>query len=1008
MTDIHRSITPSGLTTIRAPRHLRTASRSPTRNHSYSDDTDDLLHSLKPFCVVESLRAPIGALKTCLDQASSSEQAFAMRAAAASKHINDWYEELCEWPWPRDGGSAGFEPPAPALGLPFKRTTTSSNRNSDPSNRWRGSIAPEDLILYQDRVDKIMDEMQAMDINEMKTTVLHSHILPLSRPGTPYSDTGRSVTSALSYVKMEDLTAVITAIILYCLPILSRLRKLMNAWSIRLTVLDKIPELLLSLEDVEAALKAGWDVVAPSSKNGAVGPTTELSKGTFDVMRKTLEPKVTKVCKLMDYMLDSLEATPDTVPDSWIDRVDKVEQSWREWVVAGNHRVQGGAWVKANKPPALAISPSKLTIQVHAPSPTRDRFIEEDAFSSSPPPPFDHSSIVDELPNHTEEHVEAEVKRSPAVLESPIKLVKRKPQPPKPMSPTRPNKKANERSKARNGMQGQLDGASELRPSVRPSKEFNNKISRVQMLMRKFSGENVSKASPPRDTRTNNAVLSEVNRNIVRAAPWLPEKSSEKQPVAIHQPAEEESDEDWDGYVRESPPLDSSFMEPSILETVEEEDTYSEPDLPRYPRRMASNISMASTVVHDTSRLAELDASDSFREDSMDPEFELPPLADPDQPFSSDAVSPPSSPPLRFQRRTASVSFDEMPQIFPSRGLGPPITQEELNSSAVFDADTTADYEAQQGSHSRMSTISMTSEEDHLHQQIKEVLQNIPAQIKLSRSSKPAVNLNPPDFQAPGKPRSRPSEPFRRSTSAMSSRGGTPSYSRSGTPSFMLAPVREPRQRPKSSQDIKTYHLSRSTGEAPIKLFIRCVGENGERVMVRVGGGWSDLGEYLKEYAAHHGRKSKGEGKVEVRDSPQPGNSSRMVSSPSNRPASAMEAPSTPLAVRKTRRSMGEHDARRPIRTPIMRQSTDSPSPDYDMSRMSVRSDFDEETSSLGLAGPKPARKEMSDESRQWVESVREKVRLVSSERAPTQRAHSGSFGTINKVGGTTRLFRKT
>ena len=34
-----------------------------------------------------------------------------------------------------------------------------------------------------------------------------------------------------------------------------------------------------------------------------------------------------------------------------------------------------------------------------------------------------------------------------------------------------------------------------------------------------------------------------------------------------------------------------------------------------------------------------------------------------------------------------------------------------------------------------------------------------------------------------------------------------------------------------------------------------CLGKNGERAMVRVGGGWEDLGEYLKMYVAYHGSK---------------------------------------------------------------------------------------------------------------------------------------------------------
>ncbi|EWC44804.1 hypothetical protein DRE_06442 [Drechslerella stenobrocha 248] len=53
--------------------------------------------------------------------------------------------------------------------------------------------------------------------------------------------------------------------------------------------------------------------------------------------------------------------------------------------------------------------------------------------------------------------------------------------------------------------------------------------------------------------------------------------------------------------------------------------------------------------------------------------------------------------------------------------------------------------------------------------------------------------------------------------------------------------------------EVKMYHLHRSDDESPVKLFVRLVGDRGERVMVRVGGGWADLKEYLIEYAAHHG-----------------------------------------------------------------------------------------------------------------------------------------------------------
>ncbi|EEY17988.1 conserved hypothetical protein [Verticillium alfalfae VaMs.102] len=46
----------------------------------------------------------------------------------------------------------------------------------------------------------------------------------------------------------------------------------------------------------------------------------------------------------------------------------------------------------------------------------------------------------------------------------------------------------------------------------------------------------------------------------------------------------------------------------------------------------------------------------------------------------------------------------------------------------------------------------------------------------------------------------------------------------------------------------------------------------------------------------------------------------------------------------------------------------------------------------------------MSEESKAWVESVKQKVRIASGERKP---AEDGRFGDMGRVGGTKRLFRK-
>ena len=173
-----------------------------------------------------------------------------------------------------------------------------------------------------------------------------------------------------------------------------------------------------------------------------------------------------------------------------------------------------------------------------------------------------------------------------------------------------------------------------------------------------------------------------------------------------------------------------------------------------------------------------------------------------------------------------------------------------------------------------------------------------------------------------------------------------------------------------------------------------------------------------------------------------------MGSSPPSRPGSAVgfDSPGTPLHVRKTRRSFGAATdeaggyypaGRRPAlrpktpgagiatvaaapgqeRTPPSENSTRS------RSRSSSRLSWGEEDSPmLGLAGPTSRPVEMSEESRAWVESVKEKVRLASGEfKVPSSSAGSsaaaaaagvgpegrGLFGEMGRVGGTKRLFRK-
>ncbi|KAI0442654.1 hypothetical protein F4803DRAFT_575378 [Xylaria telfairii] len=926
MSEPHLS-TPTGSqsTPWARPPPLRTKSPSPARQrHS----PDDLLSHLTPATAVDALQSPAGPLKACLERASVSEQAFALKTAVASKTIHNWLDELSEWLWPSAGTSNGFENPPPKIRKLFEPETSRNMHEATSSSNiiYYGSLPADDVIRYEKRIEEIHQDMEGLDLEDIKNQVLHNHILPLSRPGTPFSDAGRSVASAFSFAKMEDMTAVVTAITVQALPALSKLSRLLHTWSIRLVVLRKVPSLLIMIADAEVALRSGWSAIELPSNSSfdstkgkkETGPSTlHLSQKDVDVIKSVLQQKVARPGRDLDFMLDVLEGMADTLPEEWLDRMESIERDYADWTITAERKhtahqrvIEFGDWLKDSK--------------------------------------HEHDKGT--------------------------------------------NKAVSSKSNNQN-----LPAISFSAPRIKSTKE--------QPTPTDDGSEDVGNDD---HYSHQNLILSEVNRNVVRQ----PAHQSSKHEALLKPPFEED-------------------FEPSILESVNEED--EEPELPPtyLEARKSSNPSVASVIRHGSLSYSP-DYSDrgTFREASMEPE--LPNLPDPDQPFSSDGISPPSSPPLRYKPRSTSVTFKNLPEIapLPEVDSSPPRTP--LEPPEVFDPDASFEWDSQLGSPSRMSIISTINDDDHLQRQLRELLETIPAKIELKKRG---INLNPPDLQLPSRPKPRHSDPSRRPTSALSSRAesrmGTPSYSRSTTPSFMLAPVRDTRARSTSSQGIRLYHLSRS-GEMPIKLFIRCVGEQNERVMVRVGGGWSDLGEYLRDYAIHHGSRSKGEGKVEITDAVVAA-SKRTGSSPASRPGSALDSPMTPITVRKTRRNPGEEGMPKVPKTPLAKTSTLQENVNTPASEVSVRSrasshvDWDEEDSSLGLAGPKAVkRREISDESRAWIESVKHKVRLASGERlaasASSEQLRSSQssqtqghpkkilddrFGEIGKVGSTKRLFRK-
>lgn len=870
---------PSTLLPLGGP-HLRHASRrhftpqSPARPRP----SDELIADLAPATAVDALRNPGPALSACLGGASPSEKAFVMRTAVASQTIQEWLDELSEWPWSAGGGPAGFRESVEGAGA------------GEP-----GSVPASEALRYEARIEDIGHKMEELNIEEIKAHVLHNHIMPLSRPGTPVSEyAGRSV----GYTRMEDLSAVITAVIIQALPNLSKLSGLLDVWLTRLVVLRQVPPLLSAVDEAEVALKSAWDSISATagaaSRADASGQTT-ITWGELRVMRLMLEKKVTGPGRILDYMLDSLEGLEDTLPDEWLDRMEAVEKGYGDWVVACEARIREAEWAGDQRKGKEAVT--------------------RDGGSAAAPEP---QSLL------------------PSLLVVPA-------DPP-------------------------ADSArSKTSPTTHDSESSEDELGGVPL-------------------RSNITA-----RNSAGGA----RLASATDPIGVLAP---------------SPSI-------SPASTQEDEDSPQLPPLIRGPRlRTNSDSPPPSAASLARAKFMELDAASN--------------LSNTPSPLRAPTHVPP-----RTLRESPSFPIPSIEEDNEDEDDGRPITP--YNESSFV--------EGTDESPSVGGTPDENPNHDQLQKQISNILESIPAKFTL-RTRNSSINLNPPDFKPPraasasAKPPNR--ELRRRSRSNLSSRASTPG--------FTLQPAygKNPRPRTKSTQqDIKVYHLSRPSGEAPIKLFIRCVGEGGQRVMVRVGGGWADLGEYLKEYATHHGRRSgvgsKEKMEVEVRDLPR-NSRGPAGSSPPSRPASVLESPMTPLHVRKTRRSFGAEERRPGPRTPgppgPPGTEVTPPSGHSSRSRSSSRVSWAEDDSPmLGLAGPKSRHVEMSEENRAWVASVTEKVRLASGECKPPsgpergvsrdregpsrdgrrvsrdrggpsregRRESTKGFGDMGQVGGTKRLFRK-
>jgi hypothetical protein len=292
------------------------------------------------------------------------------------------------------------------------------------------------------------------------------------------------------------------------------------------------------------------------------------------------------------------------------------------------------------------------------------------------------------------------------------------------------------------------------------------------------------------------------------------------------------------------------------------------------------------------------------------------------------------------------------------------------------------------------------SEPDSFDRHVSEVLQRLPSSIRFrTGATTPQPRIGEArTFSGPRPKLTRP----------QSRAGGITIAPADPSPNRRTTAANEP--------EVKLYHLTQAGREEPIKLFVRLVGE-GERVMVRVGGGWADLADYLRQYAEHHGSRTvSGEIDVKAVGSPPSAGGSggihpalrRKASGPLSAEANRAMAYSTPPALPALERvKTPEKENADPA---LLLSSPGSPpvparSPSRPSTSGSNRPGSKHSWSEISMAGPGSNGKKVADlpeQKARWVEGMVERVQKASSEKNDSQKQKH--FAELGKVGATRRV----
>lgn len=332
--------------------HSRSTSRSPLRSYQPREH-DPILRDLSPTTTLRAFAAdthlPTGSqqevIARCLDNVSSTEKALGIKAAEACLNLRSWAVELEAWYWP-----GTFDVPEPARKkmrmsyMSYGSLASPPVDEQEEEEHW-GSLPAAVVQNYEHRLGEIGDDLEDIDLEEMKQFVLEAHN-QVSSSSASIDDSIGMIAAATDLRRLDDFTAIVTATILHALPFVSRVNYLLGVWSLRVRLLRSAPAYLYDLKEARTDLDHGWAAiaVAPSSAPGSTSAV--FGKGNMIEMQSMIEAKVSSLGRRLDGFLDELEGREETVPDAWIDDFESLETAYGDWVVQAERRALENEWRK--------------------------------------------------------------------------------------------------------------------------------------------------------------------------------------------------------------------------------------------------------------------------------------------------------------------------------------------------------------------------------------------------------------------------------------------------------------------------------------------------------------------------------------------------------------------------------------------------------------------------------------------------------------------------------------